>query len=74
MNNPKFKTKFSKAISTYNKLKTTASNTFAEAAEVVEEVLVETLDKADQILDKTQEKINGLKFIDCSRRTARPTI
>ena len=38
MNNPKFKTKFSKAIDTYQRLRATASNTFTEAVEVVEDV------------------------------------
>lgn len=64
MNNPKFKTKFSKAIDTYQRLRATASNTFTEAVEVVEEAVVEVLDKADEFLDKTQEKINALKFVE----------
>ena len=66
MNNPKFKTKFSKAIDTYQRLRATASNTFTEAVEVVEDVVVEALDKADQFLDKTQGKINALKFVEKS--------
>ncbi len=64
MNNPKFKTKFFKAIETYHRLRAAASNTVAEVTEVVEEAVVEALDKADGFLDKTQEKINALKFIE----------
>ena len=66
MNNPKFKTKFSKAIDTYQRLRAAASGTLTEAVEVVEEVVVEALDKADEFLDKTQEKINALKFVEKS--------
>tara|TARA_B100000900_G_C20511778_1_gene688343 strand:+ start:120 stop:476 length:357 start_codon:yes stop_codon:yes gene_type:complete len=64
MNNPKFKTKFSKAIDTYQRLREAASNTITEVTEVVEDVVVEALDKADEFLDKTQEKINALKFVE----------